>query len=94
MFLLISGYWQLRLDAQLAKIKHDTMNLTVPRFLALMLPTLTLATHLLLSLSFALLGDDQGWAFWSLIYNGTAAFASLLGLVGAVRVSSSHIAGE
>lgn len=64
------------------------MSLTVSRFLAIILPALTLSTHLLLSLSFALPGDSQTWAFWSLMYNGTAAFASILGLVGAVRVSS------
>ena len=58
------------------------------RFLAIILPALTLSTHLLLSLSFALPGDDQTWAFWSLIYNGLAAFASVLGLIGALRVSS------
>ncbi|KAF1357718.1 hypothetical protein EJ07DRAFT_127525 [Lizonia empirigonia] len=62
------------------------MSLTVPRFLAIILPALTLSTHLLLSLSFALPGDSQTWAFWSLMYNGTAAFASILGLVGAVRL--------
>lgn len=57
------------------------------RFLAIILPALTLSTHLLLSLSFALPGDDQTWAFWSLMYNGLAAFSSVLGLVGALRVS-------
>lgn len=59
------------------------------RFLAIVLPALTLSTHLLLSLSFALPGAEQTWAFWSLIYNGLAAFASVLGLIGALRVSSS-----
>lgn len=62
--------------------------LTRDRFLAIVLPALTLSTHLLLSLSFALPGDDKTWAFWSLTYNGLAAVASVLGLVGAVRVSS------
>lgn len=57
------------------------------RFLAIVLPALSLSTHLLLSLSFALPGDDQTWASWSLIYNGLAAVVSVLGLVGAVRVS-------
>jgi hypothetical protein len=59
------------------------------RFLAIILPALTLSTHLLLSLSLALPGDEQAWAFWSLSYNGLAALASVLGLIGAVRVSSS-----
>ncbi|KAF9691591.1 hypothetical protein EKO04_010283 [Ascochyta lentis] len=56
------------------------------RFLAIILPALTLSTHLLLSLSSTLPGDDRTWAFWSLVYNGTAALASVLGLVGAVRL--------
>lgn len=59
---------------------------TQTRFLAIILPALTLSTHLLLSLSFALPGDDQTWAFWSLVYNGLAAFSSVLGLVGALRL--------
>ncbi|KAF2995587.1 hypothetical protein E8E13_004650 [Curvularia kusanoi] len=56
------------------------------RFLAIILPALTLSTHLLLSLSFALPGTEQTWAFWSLSYNGLAAIASVLGLIGAVRL--------
>jgi hypothetical protein len=56
------------------------------RFLAIILPALTLSTHLLLSLSLALPGDEQAWAFWSLSYNGLAALASVLGLIGAVRL--------
>jgi hypothetical protein len=56
-------------------------------FLAIVLPALTLSTHVLLSLSFALPADDQARAFVSLVYNGLAALASVLGLFGAVRVS-------
>ncbi|UPX21270.1 uncharacterized protein EKO05_0011461 [Ascochyta rabiei] len=56
------------------------------RFLAIILPALTLSTHLLLSLSSALPGYDRTWPFWSLVYNGTASLASVLGLVGAIRV--------
>jgi hypothetical protein len=57
------------------------------RFLAILLPALTLCTHTLLALSFALPGSEQYRAFWSLSYNVVAAGASILGLVGAVRVS-------
>ncbi|KAJ4982880.1 hypothetical protein SVAN01_11614, partial [Stagonosporopsis vannaccii] len=53
-------------------------------FLAITLPASTLPTHLLLFLCFVLLRDDQTWVSWSLIYNGTATFASVLGLVGAI----------
>ncbi|KAF1927426.1 uncharacterized protein M421DRAFT_421835 [Didymella exigua CBS 183.55] len=59
---------------------------TQTRFLAIILPALTLSTHLLLSLSFALPGNDKTWAFWSLTYNGLAAWASVLGLIGALRL--------
>jgi hypothetical protein len=63
------------------------------RFLAILLPALTLCTHTLLVLSFALPGSEQYRALWSLSYNVAAAGASMLGLVGAVRVSgsSSHV---
>ena len=64
------------------------------RFLAIILPALTLSTHLLLSLSFALPGDERAWAVWSLSYNGLAALASVLGLIGAVRVSSPPHGGH
>lgn len=57
------------------------------RFLAIVLPTLTLCTHTLLALSFALPGNEQYRASWSLTYNVIAAGASILGLIGAVRVS-------
>ena len=57
------------------------------RFLAIVLPTLTLCTHTLLAFSFALPGSEQYRAFWSLVYNSLAACASILGLIGAVRVS-------
>lgn len=66
----------------------ENRELTVCRFLAIILPILTLATHLLLSVSFALPGHDGTWAFWSLSYNGLAACASVLGLIGALRVSN------
>lgn len=60
-------------------------------FLAIVLPTLTLSTHLLLSLSFALPSEDQAHPCWSLLYNGLAALASVLGLVGAIRVSRTRL---
>jgi hypothetical protein len=55
-------------------------------FLATILPILTLCTHTLLALSFALPGSDQYHAFWSLVYNVLAAGSSMLGLIGAIRV--------
>jgi hypothetical protein len=61
------------------------------RFLAIVLPALTLSTHVLLSLSFALPADDQARAFVSLVYNGLAALASVLGLFGAVRLVPSLV---
>ncbi|KAF2126112.1 hypothetical protein P153DRAFT_323159 [Dothidotthia symphoricarpi CBS 119687] len=55
------------------------------RFLAVLLPVLTLSTHLLLCTSFALPDNDPTRAFWSFVYNVLAASASILGLIGAVR---------
>jgi hypothetical protein len=59
------------------------------RFLAIVLPTLTFFTHTLLALSFALPGTEQYRAFWSLVFNVVAAGASVLGLIGAVRVRNT-----
>lgn len=63
------------------------------RFLALVLPGLTVSTHILLALSFALPGSDLGRdrASFSLIYNVLAGGASLLGLVGATRLIPSLV---
>ncbi|EAT79621.2 hypothetical protein SNOG_12821 [Parastagonospora nodorum SN15] len=61
------------------------------RFLAIVLPTLTLCTHTLLAFSFALPGSEQYRAFWSLVYNSLAACASILGLIGAVRLIPSFV---
>ncbi|KAH7408687.1 hypothetical protein DE146DRAFT_675694 [Phaeosphaeria sp. MPI-PUGE-AT-0046c] len=61
------------------------------RFLAIVLPTLTFFTHTLLALSSALPGTEQYRAFWSLIFNVIAAGASVLGLVGAVRLVPSFV---
>jgi hypothetical protein len=57
------------------------------RFLAIVLPSLTLCTHTLLALSFLLLGADLDRAFFSVVYNVLAGTASILGLIGAVKVS-------
>lgn len=62
----------------------------VYRFLAIVLPTLTFCTHILLAVSFALPGTEQYRAFWSLVFNVIAAGASVLGLIGAVRVRHMH----
>ncbi|KAH7374253.1 hypothetical protein BKA66DRAFT_422721 [Pyrenochaeta sp. MPI-SDFR-AT-0127] len=58
------------------------------RFLAIVLPGLTVSTHILLALSFALPGSDIGRdrALLSLMYNVLAGSASILGLVGAIRL--------
>ncbi|KAF1831443.1 hypothetical protein BDW02DRAFT_591119 [Decorospora gaudefroyi] len=56
------------------------------RFLAIVLPTLTLCTHTLLALSFLLPGADLDRAFLSVIYNVMAGSASILGLVGAIKL--------
>ncbi|KAF2821405.1 hypothetical protein CC86DRAFT_448870 [Ophiobolus disseminans] len=56
------------------------------RFLAILLPSLTLCTHTLLALSFILPGSEQYRAYWSLSYNVIAAGASVAGLIGAVRL--------
>jgi hypothetical protein len=61
------------------------------RFLAILLPTLTLCTHTLLALSFLLPGTEQYRAIWSLVFNVVAASASILGLIGAVRVSQPFV---
>lgn len=63
---------------------------TASRFLAIILPSLTLCTHTLLALSFALPGNEQRTVYWSLGYNVAASGASVLGLVGAVRVSRRY----
>ncbi|EDU42691.1 hypothetical protein PtrSN002B_007498 [Pyrenophora tritici-repentis] len=54
------------------------------RFLAVVLPALTLCAHTLLALSFILPGSDLDSACFSLTYNVLAGCASTLGLVGAV----------
>ncbi|KAH7076164.1 hypothetical protein FB567DRAFT_608837 [Paraphoma chrysanthemicola] len=59
------------------------------RFLAILLPALTLCTHTLLALSFALPGSEQ--AFWSFVYNLCAAGASIFGLFGAVKLIPSFV---
>jgi len=51
------------------------------------LPSLTLCTHTLLALSFLLPGSDPTRAVFSITYNAIAGSASILGLVGAIRVS-------
>lgn len=56
------------------------------RFLAIILPTLTLCTHLLLALSSVLPSSDPERALFALVYNGLAASASVLGLLGAIRL--------
>ncbi|KAL5115361.1 hypothetical protein ACEQ8H_006737 [Pleosporales sp. CAS-2024a] len=61
------------------------------RFLAMVLPTLTLCTHTLLAISFALPGSEPSRAFWSLIYNVFAAGASILGMIGAIRLIPSFV---
>lgn len=61
------------------------------RFLAIVLPGLTLCTHLLLALSFALPGAAPDRAFFSLIYNVVAVGASLLGLMGAIKLIPSLV---
>jgi hypothetical protein len=58
------------------------------RLLAIVLPSLTLCTHTLLALSFILPGADLDRAYFSVVYNVLAACASILGLIGAVRVST------
>ncbi|KAI4690976.1 uncharacterized protein J4E88_002450 [Alternaria novae-zelandiae] len=58
------------------------------RFLAVVLPSLTLCTHTLLALSFLLPGSDPNRAVFSITYNAIAGSASILGLVGAIRVST------
>lgn len=52
-----------------------------------MLPCLTFCTHSLLALSFILPGSDLDDAYLSVAYNVLACCASILGLVGAIRVS-------
>ncbi|KAI4955857.1 hypothetical protein J4E91_000064 [Alternaria rosae] len=54
------------------------------RFLAVVLPSLTLCTHTLLALSFLLPGSDPNRAVFSITYNAIAGSASMLGLVGAI----------
>ncbi|KAF2030745.1 hypothetical protein EK21DRAFT_100228 [Setomelanomma holmii] len=66
-----------------------TKEQTQTRFLAILLPGLTLCTHTLLALSFALPGSEQ--AFWSFVYNVFAAGASILGLMGAVKLIPSFV---
>ncbi|KAI4647087.1 uncharacterized protein J4E78_009062 [Alternaria triticimaculans] len=56
------------------------------RFLAVVLPSLTLCTHTLLALSFLLPGSDPNRAVFSITYNAIAGSASILGLVGAIRL--------
>jgi hypothetical protein len=56
------------------------------RFLAIVLPSLTLCTHTLLVLSAILPGADITCAFFTLAYNALAGSASILGLVGAIRL--------
>jgi hypothetical protein len=57
------------------------------RFLAILLPSLTLCTHTLLALSFVLPGADLDRAVFSVAYNVLAGTASIFGIIGAVRVS-------
>ncbi|KAH9867857.1 hypothetical protein IAQ61_007161 [Plenodomus lingam] len=61
------------------------------RFLAIVLPALTLCTHTLLALSSILPGSDPDRAFFSLVYNFLAVCASILGLLGAVRLLPSLV---
>ncbi|KAL1796384.1 hypothetical protein ACET3X_004924 [Alternaria dauci] len=61
------------------------------RFLAIVLPSLTLCTHTLLALSFLLPGSDLERASFSISYNVLAGSASILGLVGAVRLLPSLV---
>ncbi|KAF1847560.1 uncharacterized protein K460DRAFT_402907 [Cucurbitaria berberidis CBS 394.84] len=61
------------------------------RFLAIVLPGLTLCTHILLALSFALPGAAPDHAFSSFLYNVFAAGASILGVVGAVKLIPSLV---
>ncbi|CAG5179240.1 uncharacterized protein ALTATR162_LOCUS9103 [Alternaria atra] len=56
------------------------------RFLAIVLPALTLCTHTLLALSFLLPGSDLDRASFSVTYNVLAGSASILGLLGAIRL--------
>ncbi|RYO16199.1 hypothetical protein AA0111_g11464 [Alternaria arborescens] len=61
------------------------------RFLAIVLPSLTLCTHTLLALSFLLPGSDLDRASFSISYNVLAGSASILGLLGAVRLLPSLV---
>ncbi|KAG9189660.1 hypothetical protein G6011_06528 [Alternaria panax] len=56
------------------------------RFLAIVLPSLTLCTHTLLALSFLLPGSDLDRASFSVSYNVLAGSASILGMIGAIRL--------
>lgn len=62
---------------------------TMSRFLAVVLPSLTLCTHALLALSFLLPGSDLDRACFPIVYNVIAGSASILGVVGAMKVSHS-----
>lgn len=73
-------------------LNADTFILTLAnsRFLAIVLPSLTICTHTLLALSFALPDTLPEYrAFWSLAYNILAAGSSILGLIGALRLIPS-----
>ncbi|KAF1938304.1 hypothetical protein EJ02DRAFT_457987 [Clathrospora elynae] len=61
------------------------------RFLAIVLPALTLCTHTLLALSFILPSANPDRALFSITYNLLAGSASILGLVGAIRLKPSLV---
>lgn len=70
---------------------HLTTEQSQTRFLAIVLPLLTLCTHTLLALSSILPGSDPDRAVFSFIYNILAVGASILGLIGAVRLLPSFL---
>jgi hypothetical protein len=80
---------QMRYVALAQGSRHATGTDMVSRFLAIVLPSLTLCTHTLLALSFLLPGSDLDRASFSISYNVLAGSASILGLLGAVRVSQA-----
>lgn len=80
---------QMRYVALAQGLRHATGTDMVSRFLAIVLPSLTLCTHTLLALSFLLPGSDLDRASFSISYNVLAGSASILGLLGAVRVSQA-----
>ncbi|KAH8704575.1 hypothetical protein GQ44DRAFT_716536 [Phaeosphaeriaceae sp. PMI808] len=61
------------------------------RLLAIVLPILTMSTHILLALSIAIPGGEPNHTSWSLSYNVLAAGASMVGLIGAVKLIPNFV---